>query len=216
MRGVVEPDEEEDREVLTESRGDKLYIRERRVPHHQFLPRRLVGYYYNLACYYRSRGDFYNAGRALGRAAHYLQDWALDTRNDPEIHDRSERGMDFLVGRLPELCERVKPMRSSDPAEALCKGFFETVQLLKDFLGEPPIDPETARREFKKARATKWSFVVLLVGVAAFAIYLQWAVIGGVALTVAAVLTTWTPKSYIRAMKAGVVKLRPPGYKTPM
>jgi len=37
----------------------------------------LVEYYFNLACFYRARGDLHAAGRALGRALHYIHDGAV-------------------------------------------------------------------------------------------------------------------------------------------
>jgi len=215
LRGVVEPDEVEDREVVVVTRRGGPYARERRVRHHQTLPRDLIEYYYNLACYYRAVGDLYNAGRALGRAVHYLQDWSLDARN-PRVHDRAEREMSRLASELPELCSRVRPRRSTDPAEALCAGFRETARLLMRFLSEPPADPREALREYRRAKAAKWGLGASLAGALALALYMQWAAPAALILVALALLASWTPRGYIRAMRAGLVVVRPRRYRTAM
>jgi hypothetical protein len=70
LAGVVEPDAVPDLEVRCRGgRCRAVYMR-----HHAGVPRGLVKYYFNLACFYRARGNLHAAGRALGRALHYIHD----------------------------------------------------------------------------------------------------------------------------------------------
>jgi len=134
LKGVVEPDVAPDK-VLTAGRR-RLYVK--RARHHGASNKAFVEYYYNLACFYRARGDLYNAGRALGRAAHYLQDAAVKTKKWLifDVHDEVEAEMGRLVGSLPHMCSRP----AGDAAVSLCRAYADTVQLFRRFASEPTVD----------------------------------------------------------------------------
>jgi len=80
LEGCVEPDREPDRYVS------------KRVSHHDNphtdlddrARRDLVEYYLRLAEYYFARNKLYDAGRALGRALHYVQDGVMPCDRDHE------------------------------------------------------------------------------------------------------------------------------------
>jgi hypothetical protein len=110
LRGVVEPDVVTDRKVVCKhSRCRAISIR-----HRAGIPWGLVEYYFNLTCFYRARGDLHAAGRALGRAPHYIHDGAVKTTRDS--HDEIEKEMDKLVEKFPDLCKNEVAKRSNKTA----------------------------------------------------------------------------------------------------
>ncbi|ABO07634.1 hypothetical protein [Pyrobaculum calidifontis] len=210
LRGVVEPDEVPDK-VLVSGRRRSYF---RRVGHHGQLHRALVEYYYNLACFYRARGDLYSAGRALGRAAHYLQDAAVKTRKWLifDVHDEVEAEMGRLVGSLPHVCSRP----AGDAAVSLCKAYADTVQLFRRFVSEPVVDRATGRRLLWRGRLKKWSAIAALGSALVASVFaaLAWGFLASVAGLYLAL--RWTPGEYVAAMRAGVHRVEPPGYETAM
>jgi len=210
LRGVVEPDEAPDK-VLTRGKRRSYF---RRVSHHGGVPWELVEYYYNLACFYRARGDLYSAGRALGRAAHYLQDAAVKTRKWLifDIHDEVEAEMGRLVGSLPHICSRP----AGDAAVSLCKAYAYTVQLFKRFASDPVVDQEIGRRLLRRGRLKKWSAAAVFASVLVISVFVKFT--WGFLISAAGLYLAlrWTPKEYVAAMRAGVHKVEPPGYETAM
>jgi len=232
LDGSVEPDEIPDKMIIERVR---YRIRRRtvvptvrtyfkRVRHHGGAPWELVEYYYNLACFYRARGDLYSAGRVLGRAAHYVQDAVV--RAEGWLHDKVEAEMERFVGSLPHIC--LRPIGGA--ATLLCETYGDTVQLFKHFVSEPVVDRETGRSLLWKGQLKKWSVVLVLVFapvvfvfaasawnplallVGLFAMFLLFPVFAaGVYLAL-----RWIPGEYVAAMRAGVHRVEPPAYVTAM
>jgi len=210
LRGVVEPDEVPDK-VLVSGRRRSYF---RRVSHHGQLHWALVEYYYNLACFYRARGDLYSAGRALGRAVHYLQDAAVKTRKwlILDVHDEVEDEMGKLVGSLPHMCSRP----AGDAAVSLCRAYADTVQLFRRFVSEPAVDQATGRRLLWRGRLKKWSAATVFASMLVASVFMKFT--WGFLISMAGLYLAlrWTPGEYVAAMRAGVHRVEPPGYKTAM
>ena len=210
LRGVVEPDVTPDKVLVAGRR--RLYAK--RARHHGVSNDALVEYYYNLACFYRARGDLYSAGRALGRAAHYLQDAAVKTRKWLifDVHDEVEAEMGRLVGSLPHVCSRP----AGDAAVSLCRAYADTVQLFRRFVSEPVVDRATGRRLLWRGRLKKWSAVAALGSALVASVFaaLAWGLLASAAGLYLAL--RWTPGEYVAAMRAGVHRVVPLGYVTAM
>ncbi|MGB9705057.1 MAG: hypothetical protein ACPL3C_06375 [Pyrobaculum sp.] len=212
MRGVVEPDVEEDRVYVERCRRGRCRRSEARPAHHKPQPD-LVEYYYNLAHYHRARGDLYNAGRALGRALHYVHDGAVKTKKwlILDVHDEVEQRMDALAAELPHICREAKPGRSNNPVDALCYAYQQTKTLLARFAQEA-VTPDAARAY--RRRGLKKKIYLALAGAAVTAAGVALVthtsplliLIGGAA-SLSAV--TWTPRDYIIAMRGGALCLKP-------
>jgi len=226
--GVVEPDEIPDKAVIERvryriKRGTvvpKVRIYFKRVSHHGKIPWELVEYYYNLACFYRARGDLYSAGRALGRAAHYLQDAVVKAKG--QLHDKVEAEMERLVNSLPHICLRPEGVATT----LLCEAYDDTVQLFKRFVSEPAVDRATGRRLLWRGRLKKWSAILtsIFTPVAFVLIAPMWspALLAGlftmfwISPVLLHLALRWIPREYIIAMRAGVHRVKPPGYVVAM
>lgn len=213
---MVAPDVEIDYLVATRCRK-KCRTRLVRVPHHGHTPWGLVEYYYNLACFYKSRGDLAAAGDALGRALHYLHDTAVKTRKwlILDVHDEVEREMEKLASSLPEVCRGVEGKKSTDAREALCLAYNRTLGLVAQFLQERLPTAEEARRLLKRGRLKKAAVFSAAWGAAA--VLYATTPLSVLALVGAAVasflLAGWTPREYILAMRGGATVVRPYGYR---
>ncbi|MEM4793230.1 MAG: hypothetical protein QXS00_09970 [Pyrobaculum sp.] len=205
LRGVVEPDIEAD--LVTRCR--KKRCREARAPHHD-PPEALVRWYYDLAHFFRARGDMYSAGRALGRALHYLHDGAVKTKKWLllNVHDDVEAQMDQLASQLPHICNGAKHRRSNNPVEALCHAYALTSALLRQFAADA-ISPQVgayykARGRRKKIYATS----AVVVAAVATAVAMPYAALVPAAVGLLAI-SFWTPRDYVLAMRGGAMCLRP-------
>jgi hypothetical protein len=173
--------------------------------HHAGVPRGLVEYYFNLACFCRARGDLHLAGVALGRALHYIHDGAVKTAG--RAHYEIEKEMDKLVKALPHLCNGVVARRSDKAVEALCYAYLESKRLVERFMEEPLLPREKASRALWRGRAKRWglavaSFVLSLAApLPSFAFLI-------LTLGIFAALM-WTPKEYAVAMRSGVICVAP-------
>ena len=209
LEGVVDPDTVGDGEV--KCRGGRCRVAPLR--HHASIPRRLVEHYFNLACFYRARGDLYMAGKALGRAMHYLHDGAVKTRKRLvfNVHDDVEKEMERLADRLPDVCIGVAARRSNKAVEALCYAYLESRRLVERFMSEPLLPQEEALRVLWRGRAKRWGLVAagFGAGVAGLAAGLPLALSGFLA---AAAFSMWRPGEYAAAMRGGVACVKPRGY----
>jgi len=218
LDGAIEPDEISDKMIIERVRYRikrrtvvpivRIYFK--RVRHHGGVPWEFVEYYYNLACFYRARGDLYNAGRALGRAAHYLQDTVV--RAEGWLHDKVEAEMEGFVGSLPHICLRL----IGGTAALLCETYGDTVQLFKRFASEPVVDRETGRRLLWRGRLKKWSAATVFASVLMASVFaaLTWSLLASVVGLYLAL--RWTPREYVAAMRAGVHRVAPLGYVVAM
>jgi len=216
--GVVEPDEVPDKvtklTVSVSRRGyTKVRTRKSYVRHHT-ADTALIEYYYNLALYYARRGRNRLAGVALGRAIHYAQDSAVRTKKYLifNVHDDVEKVMDSVLlatgGSLHSLCRNVDKESSADAVEALCIAFKKTLAILTSFFRElsTPVDVEKLRKRVLKIRIAK--ACVALAGFATAVILQSWLVYG-LSLIVAIALALYKPRTYIEAMKAGLMVVKP-------
>lgn len=212
LEGVVEPDVAVD--MIT--RCWRGRCRQVRAPHHE--PQDgIAEWYYDLAHFFRARGDLFNAGKALGRALHYLHDGAVKRRKwlILDVHDDVEDKMEELVERLPHICNGVRARRSNEPAEALCYAYERTVALLRKFATEA-VPPEEGVRYKKKGRLKKLSaFVAAALASLAAALAFPPAVIL-VAPASALAAALWTPREYVLAMRGGAMCLEPMWFKPAM
>jgi hypothetical protein len=204
--GVVEPDAVPDLEVRCRGgRCRAVYMR-----HHAGVPRGLVEYYFNLACFYRARGDLHAAGRALGRALHYIHDGAVKTRRWLlfNVHDEVEQEMERLIDALPDLCLGVTARRSNKAAEALCFAYVESRRLVERFISEPLPTRKAARGALWRGRAKKWGLAAAALVVGAAAGFPA----GLLGFLTGAVFLLWTPGEYVAAMRGGVACVKPRRY----
>jgi hypothetical protein len=178
--------------------------------HHAGVPRGLVEYYFNLACFYRARGDLHAAGRALGRALHYIHDGAVKTRRWLlfNVHDEVEQEMERLVDALPDLCLGVTARRSNKAAEALCFAYVESRRLVERFISEPLPTRKAARGALWRGRAKKWGLAAAALAVGAAAGFPA-ALLG---FLTGAVFLLWRPGEYVAAMRGGVACVKPRRY----
>jgi len=148
LEGVVEPDVVADRKVICGHKRCRIV----NVHHHAGVPWNLVKYYFNLACFYRARGNLYAAGRALGRALHYIHD-GIVTRDN---HDEIEREMDKLVEKLPDLCKNEVAVRSNKATNALCTAYLDSKRFIEWFIMEPQHTQKKALRVLWLGWMKKW------------------------------------------------------------
>jgi hypothetical protein len=207
LEGVVEPDVAADRKIACR----RMFCRIVRVKHHAGVPWGLVEYYYNLACFYRARGDHYSAGRALGRALHYIHDGVVvATRN---IHDKIEREMDELVKNLPNLCKNKK--YTNKAAEMLCSAYLESKWLIERFMEEPLLPQKEALKTLWLGRAKRWwpAAVFIMIFISPF---ITSPLISFAAFTLATLwfsaTWTWMPEEYVVAMRSGATCVKPQKY----
>jgi hypothetical protein len=209
LRGVVEPDIAADRKVVCRRRRCRVV----NVRHHAGVPWDLVKYYFNLACFYRARGDLYMAGVALGRAMHYIHDGAVKATGD--AHDEIEKEMDELVKKLPDLCRNELAKRTNKAAEALCTAYLKSVQLVEWFAAEPQPPRKEALKALWRGRAKRWwpaaVFAMvftspLVVPPIAFFVGFLFALFWFLA------VWTWMPEEYVVAMRGGAACVKPRGY----
>ncbi|MFZ8837586.1 MAG: hypothetical protein ACO2PM_01355 [Pyrobaculum sp.] len=206
LKGVVEPDVVADGRVMCKHK----HCRAVRIRHHAGVPRGLVEYYFNLACFYRARGDLHAAGRALGRALHYIHDGAVKTRRWLllNVHDEVEQEMERLVDALPDLCLGVTARRSNKAAEALCFAYVESRRLVERFISEPLPTRKAARGALWRGRAKKWGLAAAALAVGAAAGFPA----GLLGFLAGAVFLLWTPGEYVAAMRGGVACVKPRRY----
>ncbi|WP_333639305.1 hypothetical protein [Pyrobaculum aerophilum] len=208
IKGVVEPDVVSDMLYVKKCGGRKCRWALAPPKHHE-LQISLVEYYYNLAQYYRARGDLYNAGRALGRALHYIQDGAVKTKKwlILNVHDSLEKEIEGLLNKMPEICRGVRAERSNNPIKALCHAYQQTAALLIRFRDEV-VPPDDAVEFYKRGRRKKLALIAagLVAAVIGLSTY-AWLLLAGV--VAAATAATWTPREYILTMRGGYVCLKP-------
>ena len=209
LEGVVEPDVVGDGEVRCRGRRCRAV----RIRHHAGVPRSLVEYYFNLACFYRARGELHAAGRALGRALHYIHDGAVKTKRwlVVDVHDKVEEEIEGLVEALPEACKGVAARRSNRAVEAMCYAYLESRRLVERFMSEPLLPQEEALRVLWRGRVKRWGLAAasFCAGVAGLAAGLPLALFWFLA---AAAFSMWRPGEYVAAMRGGVTCLKPRGY----
>jgi hypothetical protein len=209
LKGVVEPDIAADRKVVCR-RGRCRAVK---VRHHAGVPWDLVKHYFNLACFYRARGDLYMAGVALGRAMHYIHDGAVKATG--KAHDEIEREMDELVKKLPDLCRDGLAKRANKAAEALCTAYLKSGQLVEWFTTEPQPPRKEALKALRRGRVKRWW------PAAAFAVvFTSFFVAPPIVFSIGFLLTllwlmavwNWVPEEYVVAMRGGAACVKPRGY----
>ncbi len=211
LKGVVEPDVAVDRKVACRRRRCRTV----NVRHHAGIPWGLVEYYFNLACFYRARGDLYTAGVALGRALHYIHDGAVNAKR--HNHDEIEREMDKLVEKLPDLCRNEEARRSNKAADALCFAYLESRRLVERYVTEPQPSRKKALRALWLGRVKKWWPAPTLAAILAIPFVAPSpAILSFIALSfmLFGLLAAWTrrPKEYVVAMRGGVACVKPQEY----
>lgn len=215
LEGVVDPDVAYDKEVKCVGElGERCRLV--RLRHHAEVPWGLVEYYYNLACFYKSRGDLFMAGKALGRAMHYIHDGAVETRKWLifNVHDEVEQEMERLVDTLPDLCLGVTARRSNRAAEALCFAYVESRRLVERFISEPLPTREAARSALWRGRAKKWGLTAaaLAMGAAALAMGAEVGFTAALFGFLTGAVFLWVPGEYVAAMRGGVACVKPRRY----
>jgi len=207
LEGVVEPDIVVDRKVACRPNRCRIV----NVRHHAGVPRGLVEYYFNLACFYRARGDLHMAGIALGRALHYIHDGAVKATG--HIHDKIEKEMDVLIKKLPNLCKN-EVKQTSKAVEALCSAYLESRRLIERFMMEPQPSQKEALRALWLGRAKRWWLATVSMAVLAFPFATPPLIPFIVPLTLLglSVAWMWKPEEYVVAMRGGVVCVQPQKY----
>jgi len=225
MKGVVEPDAIPDYVYVTVRRRRRSYTKAVPARQHGGIDRNLVRYYTYLALYLYRRGDLYRAGRALGRAIHYVQDgvlrrtkWlVLDVHEklEEEVDRLSESSLNELIGTCTRSELRIEA--SNKPREILCYAIKGTYDTLKWFVEELKRDIDKAsvmkRVQRDKLLKTLIGCSLALIGLGTLAVlpYIS------IPLFIAALATAYyTPQSYWEAFKAGLMKIEPPRYETAM
>jgi hypothetical protein len=144
---------------------------------------------------------------------HYIHDGAVKTKKwlILDVHDDVEAEMEKLLRALPGLCADVAARRSNNVAEALCYAYRESRRLVEQFVSEPILPREAARRALWRGRAKRWGLVgaSLAVGLAGLAAGHATALF---ALVVSAALSLWRPSEYVIAMRNGVTCVEPRRY----
>jgi hypothetical protein len=98
VEACIEPDKVPDEKYDISLRGGGLSIRLRPVRHHSLSDtEELVDYYIRLSVYAFLRGRYSVAGRALGRAIHYVQDAVLVQVPHSLEHDYVEELVDTVI-----------------------------------------------------------------------------------------------------------------------
>lgn len=156
LEGVVDPDVVADycvqRYTMPSGEVKEQLVRKR----HHVMNVDLIRYYYRLALYFYRRGDIREAGRALGRAMHYLHDGLLETRwSSYDFHDVAEEDLDRL---WPPTCSprrmtlrQAVAMGPSKGREALCKMLEASIATISTFLKDIQRPTEHVYRNYRKA-----------------------------------------------------------------
>lgn len=221
LEGVVDPDRVPDKEPrLRLSRRGNIYASMSYARHHGY-QRDLVDYYFNLALYYHRRGDGRKSMLMLGRALHYAQDSSLSRRKllVIDVHEIEEDVMNKLANtpqRVLDLCKGVvvdKKEMSSRGDEAVCIALEKTKSMLKRFTEEigKAIDIRALRNKVIKIRLLK-TLLVLALTIPAFINQFDPMFIGMAFITCIAVYV-YKPRTYYEAMRAGLMIVKPIGYK---
>ncbi len=139
LKGCVEPDKEPDYRVIMYRRKRRAVTKRIPVAHHDVPKTRvdnidrsiLVDYYVRLAVYYYVNSIYDKAGRALGRALHYVQDSVLPSLGSKYkfIHDDIEK----LIEEYVEGKTRVQAESARRLAE---RALEESVKILTRFINE--------------------------------------------------------------------------------
>lgn len=221
LEGVVDPDRVPDRESrLRLSRRGSVTASMSYARHHEY-QRDLIEYYFNLALYYYRRGDRKKSMLMLGRSLHYAQDGSLSRKRllVIDVHDAEEDVMNRLAEnpqRVLDLCREVAVEGkevSSRGDEAVCIAVEKTKSTLKRF------NEELGKAVNVKALEKKVMKIRLLKGLSALAlITLALAnpfnpLLVGAASIACTIAYAYKPKTYYEAMRAGLMIVKPLGYK---
>jgi len=227
LRGAVEPDELPDyrRITITRRRRRRVYTYtiEKRVPHHDIpgtsvddvARSDLVRYYRCLAAFLFRRGQYYESGRALGRALHYIQDSVLPG----DVHHEE---IEHLIDRYL----RSREVRSPDVVKMVELALERTIELLQDFVNDitQKVDSnyvENIRRKVLKFKILKillCALPPLLLFSLAFssplAAFLLIFYLVTVEPTVVSWVLSWIPRPYWEAFRLGIIRIRLHNYRT--
>jgi len=224
LDGVVDPDRNPDLKLIVRSRRRRSYVRRVPVRQHGGVNKALVHYYYCLALYHYRNGNDYMAGRALGRAIHYVQDGVLQRKKWMglvDVHDELESEIEIMVkeGFDFSTCSQVIK-ESNKPGEVLCSAYVGTVELLSKFSSEASanVDKEFARSRVRTIKRIKWLSGTLTALAYALAITQALATVVLTPLVITALISiaSLKPRAYWEAMKAGILIVKPSGYITAM
>lgn len=218
LEGVVDPDRVPDGEVrLRLTKSGWVAASVRHAAHHGY-SNELVEYYFNLSLYYLRRSEPRKAMVMLGRALHYAQDGALARRRYLvlDVHDAEEEVMNKLAEapqRVVELCRGTvaeRRRRSPRGREALCIALERSKTILRRFMEESsrPVDARTLRRRVLKIRLVK-----VLAALISLSLSLLGPSLAVLAVFICAVAYAYRPGTYYEAMRAGLMVVKPFGYK---
>lgn len=228
FEGVIEPDKLPDYKVRVYT---SKRVRTRIIPatQHDGINKLLVKYYSHLALYFYRHDDLFNAGRALGRAIHYVQDGVIKRTKwlFLDVHDKIEEEIDVLVRtKLSEMldeCIKIKKIKvSSNSREALCSAIKCTYDLLRWFVDEleKSINKNDLLRKIRRIRMMRYIIGSSMIGALLLILSISpvtamlWSIITVITLSI---VMSYRPKTYWEAFKAGILRLKPPStYRTVM
>ena len=227
LKGVVEPDEKPDFRYVTVVRYRRrrayTYTIEKRVPHHDVIGtvsddvmrNDLIRYYVCLASYLYRQGQYYDSGRALGRAIHYIQDSVIP---HTEEHEKVENDIEKCLKQ--KIC-------SKDIVRIIEEAYNKTFKILKSFyeIVSTELTDEQIKLFRSKIRRIKLLkaalcivplLTIFLISLALniFFIFLLYLILAEPQIVMAVI--SWTPKTYWEAFRLGILRLKLKNYRTVM
>jgi len=225
LKGIIEPDSIPDYVYIAVRRRRRRYTKAVPARQHGGVDPALVKYYTHLALYHYRRGELYDAGRALGRAIHYLQDGVLKRTKwlILDIHERLEEEVDQLsqssLSELMKACTRidVKIKISNEPSEVLCYAIKNTYNVLKWFTSEleKDIDKASVMKRVRRARLIK-TLVGSILALSGLGLLVLNFIASIFLFVVALIVASYTSQSYWEAFRAGLMKIKLSRYRTAM
>lgn len=220
IEGVVDPDRNPDKMIVHSG-----YVQTKTNVDHSRPNIGLVDYYFNLSLYHLRKGNKSKAGFMLGRALHYVQDRSFKASSWKYAGELASSPQ-----RILGLCRTAiigEKKSSSIPEEALCIAFKRSVELLNRFIEEyrEPINISELEEKVKRIRTLK---AMIWMALSAFAILLilrlttvlpefsmTLAVFFSFLATIilAAIVAAYQPKTYQKAMRAGLMIIKPANYE---
>ncbi len=227
LRGIIEPDEKPDFRYITVTRYRRRRVYtctiERRIPHHDIVGTAIddvtrgdfIRYYVYLASYLYRRGQYYDSGRALGRAIHYVQDSTIPyTENHEELENDIERCL------KSKICNETA-------IKIVNEAYEKTLEIIKLFYEIISTEPSQEHinmlksrirkiRTLKIALCTVPPLVILFLSfmLNTLLIFLLYLLL--VEPQIVSVVVHWTPKTYWEAFKMGLLRLKLRSYRTAM
>lgn len=209
FNGIIDPDIKQDKKIII----SKKRTYEKEITHHD-VHNNLIRYYYELSLYYVRRNKWYFSGLMLGRCLHYIHDSIIKRRKMLIIdaHEEIENELEKLSDMISELCEeKIIKKSSSNPKEIICSAYYMSIDVLRNFFEESSkdIDINLLKEKIRKIRIIKllillgfsimifYSLVLILLWIIAFYLVIE-----------------YKPNAYHEAMKAGLIIVKPTGYKT--